>query len=162
MNPEGDSFVVAFNYERLVGLCFACGCLGHEMKQCTVHQPAGLQERPYGYWMKAGGKRWGDRSEETPASTPLHHEEPRTESVPNDQPPHPPNHLAEWSPRAPPLTMPPVHSDKEHVPASTADLTNLTTQDEFPEDINVNPVAPPLCSQVQTLEPPMQIGRAHV
>ena len=56
VNPEGDSFVVAFKYERLVGLCFTCGCLGHEMKRCTVHQPAGKQERPYGYWMKAGGK----------------------------------------------------------------------------------------------------------
>ena len=155
VNLEGDSFVVTFKYERLVGLCCTCGCLGHEMKQCIVHQPAGKQERPYGYWMKAGGKRWGDRSEETLASTPPHHEEPGTESAPDNQPPQPPSHLAEWSLRAPPLTMAPVHSDKEHVPTSTADPIDPTTQDEFLKDINVNPVATPLCPLVQTLEPPM-------
>lgn len=31
-NPEGDTFVVAFKYERLVGLCYACGHLGREKK----------------------------------------------------------------------------------------------------------------------------------
>lgn len=39
-NPEGDSFMVAFKYERLVGLCYACGHLGHEKKNCTLHDPS--------------------------------------------------------------------------------------------------------------------------
>ena len=92
MNPEGDSFVVAFKHERLVGICFTCGCLGHEMKHCIVQQPFGEHECLYGYWMKAGGKRWGDHSEETLASMQSHHKEPVIESVPCDQPLQPPSH----------------------------------------------------------------------
>lgn len=38
-NLEGDSFVMAFKYERLVGLCYACGHLGHEKKNYTLHDP---------------------------------------------------------------------------------------------------------------------------
>ena len=39
-NPEGDRFVVAFKYERLVGLCYTCRHLGHEKKNYTLHDPA--------------------------------------------------------------------------------------------------------------------------
>ena len=35
INPEGDRFVVAFKYERLMGLCLACGHLGHKKKHYT-------------------------------------------------------------------------------------------------------------------------------
>ncbi|KAK7860216.1 hypothetical protein CFP56_042125 [Quercus suber] len=35
LSPEGDQVWVAFQYERLLGLCFHCGLLGHESKsQC--------------------------------------------------------------------------------------------------------------------------------
>uniref|UniRef100_A0A7N2RF99 DUF4283 domain-containing protein n=1 Tax=Quercus lobata TaxID=97700 RepID=A0A7N2RF99_QUELO len=35
LSPEGDQVWVAFQYERLLGLCFHCGLLGHESK--VVH-----------------------------------------------------------------------------------------------------------------------------
>ncbi|XP_065625608.1 uncharacterized protein LOC112020135 [Quercus suber] len=35
LSPEGDKVWVAFQYERLQGLCFNCGILGHELKTCT-------------------------------------------------------------------------------------------------------------------------------
>lgn len=43
-NPEGDRFVVAFKYERLVGLCYTCRHLGHEKKNCTLHDPSPEQQ----------------------------------------------------------------------------------------------------------------------
>ena len=35
-NPEGDQVRVGFKYERLVRLCYQCGKLGHEVKDCSV------------------------------------------------------------------------------------------------------------------------------
>ena len=35
ISPEVDRVWVAFQYERLLGLCFNCGFLGHESKACT-------------------------------------------------------------------------------------------------------------------------------
>lgn len=39
-NLEGDSFVKAFKYERLVGHCYACGRLSHEKKNYALHDPS--------------------------------------------------------------------------------------------------------------------------
>jgi len=56
VNPEGDHSWVMFQYERIVGLCFFCGRLGHEEKACTQLNPNG-EENPYGEWMKVGGRQ---------------------------------------------------------------------------------------------------------
>ncbi|KAK7831458.1 uncharacterized protein CFP56_027420 [Quercus suber] len=54
VNPEGDKKMVAFKYERLVGLCFRCGTLGHEEKFCKLHLETEEGDHPYEEWMKVG------------------------------------------------------------------------------------------------------------
>lgn len=75
VSPEGDRAWVAFKYERIVGLCYACGRLGHEMRACpNTDQPATFSaktETPYGEWMKAGSRRRAEESKNPP------HEQPR-------------------------------------------------------------------------------------
>ena len=50
---EGDKAKVAFRYERLVGWCFACGKMGHELKDCKSANEVDKNEKPYGEWLKA-------------------------------------------------------------------------------------------------------------
>ncbi|KAK9989666.1 hypothetical protein SO802_029905 [Lithocarpus litseifolius] len=65
VNPEGDQTLVAFKYERLCGLCFQCGRIGHKSKECNLPSMEG-EELPYGEWMKAGFKKGGAESRRTP------------------------------------------------------------------------------------------------
>lgn len=37
-SPKGDKVYIGFKYERLVGLCYQCGQIGHEVKDCTVQR----------------------------------------------------------------------------------------------------------------------------
>ena len=61
ISSEGDKALVAFKYERLVGLCYRCGMLGHEEKYCIVPLETAKREHPYGEWMKAGYRdSWGN------------------------------------------------------------------------------------------------------
>lgn len=45
VNPEGDQMLVAFKYERLCGLCFRCGRIGHE--NICVHMLEVAHEHKY-------------------------------------------------------------------------------------------------------------------
>ncbi|XP_030965677.1 uncharacterized protein LOC115986615 isoform X1 [Quercus lobata] len=53
LSPEGDKVRVAFQYERLCGLCFHCGLLGHEAKACKTTKLKVGEESPYGEWLRA-------------------------------------------------------------------------------------------------------------
>lgn len=46
ISPKGDKVWVAFQYERLLGLCFNCGLLGHEAKSCTTARLRISEESP--------------------------------------------------------------------------------------------------------------------
>nr|POE88923.1 hypothetical protein CFP56_54677 [Quercus suber] len=35
-SPEGDKVCIGFKYEHLVGLCYQCGRIGHDVKGCSV------------------------------------------------------------------------------------------------------------------------------
>ncbi|XP_075643286.1 uncharacterized protein LOC142614620 isoform X1 [Castanea sativa] len=52
-SPEGDKVGVVFKYERLSGLCFHCGLLGHEAKACEFTKLKVWEESPYGEWLRA-------------------------------------------------------------------------------------------------------------
>ena len=41
LSPEGDKVWVAFQYKRLLGLCFHCGRLGHDTKKLQKHNTKG-------------------------------------------------------------------------------------------------------------------------
>ena len=70
VNPEGDKVRIGFRYERLVGLCFQCGCLGHEVRDCSTPRCSTQSELPYGNWLKAGLRKLGDRSDGRKKSPP--------------------------------------------------------------------------------------------
>ena len=52
-SPKGDKVCIGFKYERLVGVCFKCGRIGHEARGCSFHVDH-QQGLPYGEWLKAG------------------------------------------------------------------------------------------------------------
>ena len=76
LSPDGDTVWVAFQYERLQGLCFNCGILGHELKTCTRPISMVGEERQYGEWLRAGFRRQKDvRGRKTTSPPPRSMEE---------------------------------------------------------------------------------------
>ena len=61
---------VGFKYEWLVGLCYQCGMLGHEMKDCSVQGSSQQAEKPYGDWLKAGFRRKDTGADRTKTNAP--------------------------------------------------------------------------------------------
>ena len=45
---------MAFQYERLLGLCYNCGMLGHEVKGCNIVMRRRGEDSPYSEWLRAG------------------------------------------------------------------------------------------------------------
>ena len=52
--PKGDMVWIAFKYERLIGLYFNCGRLGHEAKHCREPKDVDGNGSQYGDWLKGG------------------------------------------------------------------------------------------------------------
>ena len=53
LSLKGDKLRVDFKYERLTGLCYNCGILGHEAKDCSTPRDSRQVEPPYRKWLKA-------------------------------------------------------------------------------------------------------------
>nr|POE44812.1 uncharacterized protein CFP56_76257 [Quercus suber] len=47
-SPEGDKVCIGFKYERLGGLCYQCGRIGHEVRDCSVQRERKQGSFPYG------------------------------------------------------------------------------------------------------------------
>ena len=54
ISPEGELTRVAFRYECLVGWCFNCGRIGHELKECQSSIDDEDGGHSYGEWLRAG------------------------------------------------------------------------------------------------------------
>uniref|UniRef100_A0A2N9FF77 Zinc knuckle CX2CX4HX4C domain-containing protein n=1 Tax=Fagus sylvatica TaxID=28930 RepID=A0A2N9FF77_FAGSY len=53
-SPERERYWVDYRYERLPHFCFACGCLGHDMRWCKVNRErVESGTASYGEWLKA-------------------------------------------------------------------------------------------------------------
>ena len=82
LSLEGDTMWVAFQYERLLGLCFRCGLLGHEAKVCSALVVKEGEDLPYGDWLRAGFRRQRVQSRKEalslPYRQPTDHQPPRT------------------------------------------------------------------------------------
>ena len=86
VSPEGDEAKVAFRYERLVGWCFACGRIGHEMKECESANDMDKSSRPYGEWLKAGTRLKPEMPRNKQGSPERFRREPNTATEPVTQP----------------------------------------------------------------------------
>ena len=57
LSPKGDKVWVAFNYERLLGMCYNCGKLAHEERDCLLPKTSEHGERQYGDWLRVGNQK---------------------------------------------------------------------------------------------------------
>lgn len=49
-----------FKHERMVGFCFHCGVIMHEVKYCERLRDRETQDYRYGEWLKVDYRRAGD------------------------------------------------------------------------------------------------------
>ncbi|KAL0015735.1 hypothetical protein SO802_002804 [Lithocarpus litseifolius] len=82
VSAEGDEVQVAFCYERLVGWCFACGRIRHDVKECSDVGGEGMDNRRYGEWMKAGVRTRIVNLRSNHHSPRRHRSEPATQTNP--------------------------------------------------------------------------------
>ncbi|KAL2932560.1 hypothetical protein RDABS01_000298 [Bienertia sinuspersici] len=65
--PNGSK-LVKFTYEKLMVICHACGCFGHNYQQCAKYdERIPISELPYGNWLRASpirGKNYADHKKE--------------------------------------------------------------------------------------------------
>nr|GLL37548.1 uncharacterized protein LOC109174453 [Ipomoea trifida] len=56
---NGTWVLIDFRYERLPTFCFLCGVIGHGDRVCPkiVHGIDRSAEKPFGVWLRAGGRR---------------------------------------------------------------------------------------------------------
>ena len=128
VSPEGDEARVAFRYERLVGWCFACGRVGHDVKECRSASEEDRKVKPYGEWLKAGTRGRPN----TPRSN---------QKIPDQRRREP---EAATPPRHPEAGTPPPHTPA--VPPET--LNAATEKPKNPESVLPNPT-----NTFQTLMP---------
>lgn len=57
LSPEGVRVQIDFHYEHLVWLCYSCGKLGHEVRDCLNPVSATTSARLYREWLKVGSRR---------------------------------------------------------------------------------------------------------
>ena len=57
LSPKGDKVWVAFNYERLLGMCYNYGKLAHEERDCLLPKTSEHGERQYGDWLRVGNQK---------------------------------------------------------------------------------------------------------
>ncbi|KAL0303115.1 UNVERIFIED_CONTAM: hypothetical protein Sradi_6179600 [Sesamum radiatum] len=69
----GEELVVSFTYERLQNFCYLCGTLGRISKYCEKGFADGFVDSgdntPYGPWLRASPRPWGNRSRNYVGST---------------------------------------------------------------------------------------------
>ena len=59
VNPEGDKVCIGFKFEWLIGFCYQCGIIEHEVRDCATLRKSRQSVTPYGKRLKVGF-RWPD------------------------------------------------------------------------------------------------------
>lgn len=95
--PEGDTVWIAFKYERLIGLCFNRGRLGHEAKHCRESKDVDGNGSQYGDWLIGGFRKWNNGESTDPYNPPRRPMEANSGARPmvsteSGQPPAKPSH----------------------------------------------------------------------
>ena len=84
VSPKGDHVKVAYKYERLVGMCFQCGRVGHAVNRCPHLYEGTMESRPYGEWLRAGFQTKPGGPQSTEDSPPRHRPAPTAPMSPRD------------------------------------------------------------------------------
>ena len=84
VSPEGDRVKVAYRYERLFGMCFQCGRVGHDANRCPHPYEGTTESRPYREWLRAGSRTKPAGPRSTEDSPPRHRPAPGTLTSPRD------------------------------------------------------------------------------